>query len=160
MFRVAGCLKSTHVIPNIFPNDPLQIIPVHSWRLRICPEPAGIRCTPTARARAISQLLLQLRILLLKSLYLSLVKRPQILFSIPCLVDSLSPSQQASSDLGAWIRKYSHSFPPSCLYSADCLLCFQRPPTHLYLASHSHHPGSLPSRLNASSQESLFSSFD
>jgi hypothetical protein len=98
MFRVADCLKSTHVIPNIFPNDPLQIIPVHSWRLRICPEPAGIRCTPTARARAISQLLPQLRILLLKFLYLSLVKRSQILFSIPCPVDSLSPSQQASSD--------------------------------------------------------------
>jgi hypothetical protein len=69
-------LRKEHIHQTNFFQMTIVIIPIHSWRLRMCPEPAGIRCAPSARARTISQLLLQFRILLLKSLNLSLVKRP------------------------------------------------------------------------------------
>jgi hypothetical protein len=63
----------------------------HSGDLRIRAKPAVVSHTPSTRARAISQLLLQPRVLLLQSLNLSLIKSPQILLSIACFAESLQP---------------------------------------------------------------------
>lgn len=33
--RVAGCLKSTHIIPKLFPVT-IVIVPMHSWSTNMC----------------------------------------------------------------------------------------------------------------------------
>jgi hypothetical protein len=88
--RVLGHSRACLSYQKLFSPWPLHHThSVISCELRICPQLGVIRYTPTTRACTISQLLPQLRILLLQPFYLPFVENPQILFSVPCFVESL-----------------------------------------------------------------------